>query len=139
MEPLQPFLAVGVAISFAILAAWNVLERRRYAPKALEKSVRQRCDKLAGMVIEFEATLGNVVAAEEGRRLENVKLRREFLDLIDQEEDVLGRIDTKNRRIQSAEARARQREGGGNGAEIVELDGAGLLEQIRASMRAGIR
>ena len=135
MEPLQPFLAAGILSFLGVLAAWNVLERRRYAPKALLKSFEELSAGCEGTLKSFSSTLKAVVDGEENRRLEAVKLRREFLDLIDQEEEVLGRIDTKNRRIQSAEARAQKREHG-NGPQVVMTDDD-LLASIRSTIRAG--
>lgn len=132
MEPLPAFLAVGILI----LAAWNVVERRRYAPKALSNSFEKLSAGCEGTLKRFGTTLQTVVDSEENRRLESIKLKREFLDLIDQEEEVLGRIDTKNRRIQSAEARAEARQTRANGSQMESGQPGSLLDEIRADMRA---
>lgn len=106
---------IGIAelAVFGLLAAcacWNVLVMRKTGPVTLLK----RCDELTEFVgiklTSFERRVAEMEASDAIRAVSAQKLKSEFIDLLDQQDEVLERTDQKRRRIDAAESRASKRE-----------------------------
>jgi len=101
------------------LACWNVLAIRRSPPEKLLGSF----DKLHREVAELSADVVKRVLAietnEAARAVSAERLKSEFVELLEQQDDVLERIDTKRRRVDASESRAQRR--GGNGQVATEI------------------
>ena len=125
-------LAGVIFAVFLALACWNVLSMRRSGPHKLLAAFAAECKSVAKMLDAFERRVVSIEVNEESRRVAAVKLQREFMELIEQQDDVLERIDTKRRRIDASESRRARREEVGQDpqSDVTSLD------SVRASARA---
>ncbi len=130
-DPVTLQTVCGIVI-FAVLACWNVLERRNYAPKRLVDSVASNRGAVETFMKKIDDRVLAVEAAEEKRRLENVGVHRQFVDLLEQQDDILERIDTKRRRADASLTRLQAKQGNGGEPQVDVND----VDQVRALARS---
>lgn len=105
------YALIAVFPLLAALASWNVLVIRRSPPEKLQRDFQELVRETSLTLARFTSKIQEVVDADQARAVAAMKLKAEFIELLDQQEDVLERTDTKRRRIDASESRQLRRQG----------------------------
>ncbi len=104
------FAFYGLCALVLALTGWNVLLIRKSPPEKLQRDFQELVEATSLTLARFTSKIQEVVDADQARAVAAIKLKNEFIELIDQQEDVLERTDTKRRRIDASESRQRRRQ-----------------------------
>ena len=109
MVPVPDWLNLTLLGVLAVGTSWNAVITIRNGPIPFEKTVHRKLTEFAEVLDTGLGKINECVDAEAERAISAQRVKNELVKLIEEQDDLLERVDTKRRRIDASEARARKK------------------------------